>query len=343
MAQNAFLHFRNALDDWANVPSDELFVGNRAHERPLVSIMIPTYRRYELLAETVVSALAQDTDAPFEVVVVDNDPESNGLAALLEAVPAVRTANFRYLRNRENLGADGNVNRGVSEARGEWVSLLHDDDLLDPCFIRIMLADLAAHPHYDGLVCRKRGMDQRPVQFRHSRTQMLARRAREVAQFRGKLVRRIDARKLFWGCVVGNTVGFLARTEHIRAIGGFYPEEYPSADYFFYSRFASRYRLGETSRVLVTIRVMVNSLTRTDIQLACLGRGAQLQAAMAGSVLPGFWRKITPLLMMRQAAMTADHWQSQLTRGQLEEQLGFAVPRDRPALLYTLRTLLGGI
>lgn len=305
--------------------------------------MIPTYKRYDLLAETVRSALAQDVAEPFEVVVVDNDPESEGLPALLNAVPVVASANFRYLRNRENLGADGNVNRGVSEARGEWVTLLHDDDLLDPDFARVMLDDLRANPRYDGLVCRKRGIDQRPEQFRHSKSGHLARKVLTELQFHGSGIRRIDARKLFWGCVTGNTVGFLCRTEHVREIGGFYPEEYPSADYYFYARYSSRFRLGESRKVLATIRVMVNSLTRKDIQLACLQRGAQLQTAFVGTLLPGFWKKITPLLMARQVAVTTGFWRSNVSQQEVEDKLGISVPKDRPWLLYTLRALLGGL
>lgn len=338
----SFLHYRDALSDWNHVASAEMFAGSDAATRPVLSIMIPTYKRYDLLAETVASAMAQDIEQAFEIVVVDNDPESEGAGRLVDAIPDLARANFRYLRNSENLGADGNVNRCVTSARGEWITLLHDDDLLDPDFARRTLDDLLARPSIDGLVCRKRGFDQRATIYTMSRASILLRNAYDAYQFGFRKLRRIDARKLFWGCVVGNTVGFICRTEAIRDIGGFYPEEYPSADYFFYARFAQRFLLAETRDIRATIRIAVNSLTRKDIQLACLRRGFELQSAYAGAVLPNFWSRFSPLVVARQIARTSIYWQSVISRQEAEESIGVKLSRDRPLTLYAVRALMRG-
>ena len=49
---------------------------------PSVSIIIPTFRRPERAIEAARSALAQACEAPFEVVLVDNDPTGSALEPL---------------------------------------------------------------------------------------------------------------------------------------------------------------------------------------------------------------------------------------------------------------------
>jgi glycosyltransferase involved in cell wall biosynthesis len=339
--QSGVLAVRNAFADFAQVESEEMFAGPAGAD-PLVTIAIPTYRRPDLLAETVASAIGQSWDRPFEVVVVDDDPASIGHERLLKDVPDIADANFRYLRNRENLRDFGNHSRCVEAARGEWVTILHDDDLLDRNFLAAMFPQLEADPSIDGLVCRKRYIDQRELSFEESRRRRLARRAVDTLTFGGRSVRTITARKLFWGCITGNTVGFLFRKRDALALGGFYTENYPSADYYFYARFAERFRLCETRQVLATIRLAVNVSMRKETQLAAFERGFALQRAYAGTVLPGYYRSISPLLMARQIALMDRVWRAQVTVPEVEERIGISIPRDRPALLYALRALLRG-
>lgn len=191
-----FLPHRDATADIAGIKVEELFAGSD-HSMPLISIMIPTFRRRDLLVEAVASATAQDIQRPFEVVVVDDDPASTCLEALLRAVPKIKKANFRYIRNCQNHGYYENHNRCLREARGEWFTILHDDDLLDPDFARRMLDEYEANPRIDGLVCRKRTMDTRPEPYGERRTRAIAKQALERLQFRGRRTRPVTSRKLF--------------------------------------------------------------------------------------------------------------------------------------------------
>ena len=335
------LAVRNAFADFAQVESEEMFAG-RTGANPLVTIAIPTYRRPDLLAQAVASAIDQSWDRPFEIVVVDDDPASTGHERLLNDVPRIADANFRYMRNRQNLRDFGNHSRCVEAARGEWVTILHDDDLLDRNFLQAMFRQLEADRSIDGLVCRKRWIDEREVRFEESQRRSLARWAVDTLTFGGRNVRTITARKLFWGCVTGNTVGFLFRKRDAMALGGFYTEDYPSADYYFYARFAERFRLCEARETLATIRLAVNVSMRKETQLAAFERGFALQTAYAVTILPAYYRSISPLLMARQIALMERVWRAQLTVREVEERIGVSIHRDRPALLYALRGLLRG-
>lgn len=108
---------------------------------PLVSVVVPTYNRPALLAETLASVTRQ-TLGDLEVLVCDDGDgaETEG------AVASLGDTRVRYLRNPTNLGQALNVRGGFRAARGRYVSLLHDDDLLEPFALERLVGGLEAHP-----------------------------------------------------------------------------------------------------------------------------------------------------------------------------------------------------
>lgn len=107
---------RNALVDFDHVASD-LTARGADRQPPLVTIAIPTFGRATLLDEAVRSALSQNFNRPYEILVVDNDPHSQGAAALLQQVGELAERNFRYCVNRENIGMLANWNRCIQLGR----------------------------------------------------------------------------------------------------------------------------------------------------------------------------------------------------------------------------------
>lgn len=106
-------------------------------EKPFLSIMIPTYRRADMLRGTIQSAISQiDPGISYEVVVVDNDSEVD--KATVECVkPFVESnRNVYYYRNAKNIGMFGNWNRCLELAQGKWVAMLHDDDQFQTHYVK---------------------------------------------------------------------------------------------------------------------------------------------------------------------------------------------------------------
>lgn len=98
--------------------------GDGATERVvLVSVVVPTRGRPELLAKAVASALAQDFSS-FEVIVVIDGDDGVSRAALDE----VEDARLKVIDLAVNVGGAEARNVGVRAARGEWVAFLDDDD-----------------------------------------------------------------------------------------------------------------------------------------------------------------------------------------------------------------------
>ncbi len=101
-----------------------------------IGIIIPTYNRKHYLEQALGSVLLQ-THQDFNVLVIDNG-STDGTA---EFMTSVKDQRVRYLRNKENIGMIGSVNKGValfSEAV-DWCTILSDDDALNEgCLERLL-------------------------------------------------------------------------------------------------------------------------------------------------------------------------------------------------------------
>jgi glycosyltransferase involved in cell wall biosynthesis len=109
-------------------------------ERPLVSIITPTYNRADLLAETIESVLGQDYPR-MEYLVLD-DGSSDSTIQVLESYSDNRLRWYHH----SNMGETRTVNRGFSLAKGEILCVLSSDDPLLPGAVRSAVDALQAHP-----------------------------------------------------------------------------------------------------------------------------------------------------------------------------------------------------
>ena len=114
-----------------------------ARERPLVSVVLPTHNRVDLLAGAVESVLAQ-TERRFELIVVDDgsrDATPEYLAALTSREPRTRSIRLETPR-----GGGGARNEGIRLSQGDWVAFLDDDDRWLPTKLEKQLTALRAQP-----------------------------------------------------------------------------------------------------------------------------------------------------------------------------------------------------
>jgi glycosyltransferase involved in cell wall biosynthesis len=108
---------------------------------PLVSVLVPTYRRPLLLRETLESALAQ-TWPEREILVSDDDPDGSAE----EVVAAFADPRIRYSRQPERRGPVPNAVELLHRARGTYLAHLHDDDRWAPEFLTTLIAPLERDP-----------------------------------------------------------------------------------------------------------------------------------------------------------------------------------------------------
>ena len=105
--------------------------------KPLVSVVMPTYKRQAYFQVALESAVHQ-TYPNLEILVGDN--ENSSLTA--EIVAAFDDPRVTYLGRTENLGMIGNNLDLFRRARGQYVVNLHDDDLWREDFVEKMVAIL---------------------------------------------------------------------------------------------------------------------------------------------------------------------------------------------------------
>ena len=90
---------------------------------PTVSVVIPTYKRPQLVVRAVTSALNQTCGNLEVLVVVDGADDVTGAA-----LQVIADARLRVFQLSENVGAAAARNYGVSQSMGVWIAFLDDDD-----------------------------------------------------------------------------------------------------------------------------------------------------------------------------------------------------------------------
>ncbi|MBS0617792.1 MAG: glycosyltransferase, partial [Spirochaetes bacterium] len=100
----------------------------RVESAPLVSLIITTYNRCEMLMHCVSTALAQKYKN-LEIIVADN-ASSDGTDQKMRQL-SKRHAKLKYFRHGHNIGADANFLYAIKElGQGEWVLMVSDDDFI---------------------------------------------------------------------------------------------------------------------------------------------------------------------------------------------------------------------
>jgi len=104
-------------------------------EQLKLSVVVPVYNVEQYLPTMLDSILAQ-TFAEFELLLID-DGSTDGSGTLCDDY-AARDARIRVV-HKENGGVSAARNRGIEEARGEYLYFCDADDYLSPCLLEVMM------------------------------------------------------------------------------------------------------------------------------------------------------------------------------------------------------------
>ena len=98
---------------------------NIHHELGTVSVIIPTLNRCFLLQRAIQSVLNQSYN-PNEIIVIDNGSSDDTKKTIQTLYP-----NIRYL-TEDKIGVSAARNKGIINARSEWIAFLDSDDVWKP-------------------------------------------------------------------------------------------------------------------------------------------------------------------------------------------------------------------
>ncbi len=196
---------------------------------PLISVIIPTYNRLELLKQTVASVQAQ-TFKDYELIIVD-DGSSDGTPQWLRVTPDITFV------SQTNSGIAASRNRGASLSSGQWLCFLDHDDLWDRRKLEIQAA-FAAQNAEVGLLA-----------VRHVKLGSRAKPPRNPSWIKGDLFLKEYSESFI------HTSSVMIRKDVFEIVGGF-PTEYGFADEFdVWLKIAKSYPVAYYDEPLVFIRL----------------------------------------------------------------------------------------
>ncbi len=211
-----------------------------ASATPLVSVIVLTFDRAGLLAETVRAILGQ-TYRNLELIVVDNMSDDSTPAYLA----SIADTRVKFLRNPNHGVLAVNRNLGIRRAQGSYLAFCDDDDIWMPRKLEEQIALLEAEPDaalcYTNAVAVRDGMDEG--------TPVLSKSVRD---------RHFD--RLIWTNFICNSSVVLRRSV-LDSVGQ--PDENPALtpydDYDLWLRIAARSRIIGIQEPLVRYRVHQHS------------------------------------------------------------------------------------
>ena len=115
----------------------------------MISIIIPTYNREQILPRTLDSIVAQ-TYGEWECIIVDDGSHDRSLEVAEQYAKIDKR--FRVISNTFRKGAQGARNTGIIAAEGEWICLFDSDDIMYPDYLEKMVA--AIDDNSDVVVCK---------------------------------------------------------------------------------------------------------------------------------------------------------------------------------------------
>ena len=114
-----------------------------------MSVIVPTHGRVSLFKETLKSLLMQ-TSKEFEIIVTDDSSKTEEQMAIKKLVEDARITNneisIKYIFSVPNLLQSKNTNQGLENASGEYLRILHSDDILAPNCIETEIEAFEENP-----------------------------------------------------------------------------------------------------------------------------------------------------------------------------------------------------
>jgi len=119
-----------------------------------VSIIIPTYKRAEMLTRAIDSVLGQ-TFNDLEIIVVDDNNPNTDYRKNTEKLMRKYLNDSRviYIKHKKNKNGAAARNTGISVSSGEYIGFLDDDDYFLPKKIEKQVQYLEIYNEYNGVYC----------------------------------------------------------------------------------------------------------------------------------------------------------------------------------------------
>lgn len=213
-------------------------------QKVAVSIVMPVYNHPQYFVPALESALNQDFDEPYEIIVVDNNMEDD-VAAVNEFEAFVQAKNDNrvlYYKNEHNIEGINNFNRGPQLIHSDFFVFLHDDDeLCEDCLSVLFATKKKYNVKDEVIIVPPYNIDKDSNLFRgkeqlvsHNKKNPIKEKFKEWFKVIKVPDYRMNMYDWFLHCYT-NGGGCLHSKTAFEEIGGYDAEFIPSGDYALYS------------------------------------------------------------------------------------------------------------
>jgi len=254
---NKNTNFFEIVDNFAKTKNIEsiCIIETKLDFVPKFTIAIPTFKRADLLMEAIESALDQKDFSDYDVIVVDNDPERGCETEKL--MNTYSNQRLGYYKNTENLQMAGNWNRAFQLARGEYLVLLHDDDLILNSFL------------YDcsKILDKKKNIGiLKPMAYSLESDTINLEKLNNNSSVSTETIQRLYDFSNFSSFKLGAPTGIIFKKKDVIELGGFNQDFFPVMDFCFAVVFSQKNEVFLFHKYLSVYRVSDNE----SLKLSCL-------------------------------------------------------------------------
>lgn len=111
-------------------------------DAPLVSVVVPAYNHEKYVHDSILSIVNQDY-SNIELIILNDGSKDATHEKIMELIPICekRFTRFKYI-NKSNEGVATTLNQGIDWSEGEYVTVIASDDLMKPCKVSELVAQL---------------------------------------------------------------------------------------------------------------------------------------------------------------------------------------------------------
>lgn len=111
----------------------------------LISVVIPVYNHAQFVERALHSVINQSYPK-IEIIIIDDGSKDNSAKIIEKVLKDKKNLNNREILffQQENQGAHATINRGLSIAKGDWLTILNSDDFYDSMRLEKLMAKVKA-------------------------------------------------------------------------------------------------------------------------------------------------------------------------------------------------------
>jgi len=248
-----FISVRQEGQELLAEPQAAIVSESGSHHRPFWSVMIPTYNpKADYLEQTLKSLLKQAPNShQMQIEVVDDCSTKSDVEELVRKISNSRVS---FYQQPQNLGQVANWNDCIQRARGNWIHILHQDDIVLPGFYSSLQAALEKESNVGAVFCRHYYIDEGGNQ------QFLSESERETAGILENFIERIAVRQRV------QFASIAVRRDVYEKLGGFSQQAGSAADWEMWKRIAAHYNVWYEPQILACFRLHSASETSRLMQ-----------------------------------------------------------------------------